>query len=275
MLAIAGPSLTDSVTPAADGAASPITPCPLGRRRLGDGLTAERHALNATPALGLEPCFDVVRADAARYRLRILTRSHDAGSQPAPVWRERHRHVAVTNAGMFHANGKPVGLLVEDGTVHSKDHPKFGGYLAFDPVAAGDAAIVITGRDCAGFDLAVLRARYRSVLQANRLVGCDGGALPWKDAKQYSASAIAVDREGNPVFVHARAAITMSELSRAVAALDLAGALFLEGGPEASLVVRGAEGELARVGSYETGFIENDENQTFYWLPNVLALEAR
>ena len=57
--------------------------------------------------------------------------------------------------------------------------------------------------------------------------------------------------------------------------LDLQGALFLEGGPEASLVVRGSKSELARVGSYETGFLENNENQSFWWLPNVLALEAR
>ena len=65
----------------------------------------------------------------------------------------------------------------------------------------------------------------------------------------------------------------MTELALAVSKLDLAGALFLEGGPEASLVVRGSDGELQRVGSYEQGFVENDENRSFWWLPNVLALE--
>src|SRR4029077_8037703 len=28
-----------------------------------------------------------------------------------------------------------------------------------------------------------------------------------------------------------------------------------------------------RIGSYETGFIENDRNTAFWWLPNVIALE--
>ena len=37
---------------------------------------------------------------------------------------------------------------------------------------------MIAGRDCDGFDLATLRARYRSILQSNRLVGCSGEALP-------------------------------------------------------------------------------------------------
>jgi hypothetical protein len=64
----------------------------------------------------------------------------------------------------------------------------------------------------------------------------------------------------------------MAELSRAVAAHDLTGALFLEGGPEASLVAKGPEGELSRVGSYETTFVENDENHVFWTLPNVIGL---
>ncbi|NVB85767.1 MAG: hypothetical protein HOV81_45805, partial [Kofleriaceae bacterium] len=159
----------------------------------------------------------------------------------------------------------------------SVDNNKFGGYLAFYPVASSDPPVTIAGRDCPGFSLDDLRARYRSIVQSSRLLGCDGSALPWQDKKQYSAAAIGVDRLGHIVFIHARAAVTMTELSRALASKDLglAGAIFLEGGPEASLLVRGTEGELSRVGSYETNFVENDTNQSFWWLPNVLALEAR
>lgn len=250
------------------------SPCPTAPTVLGDGIRHERQPLGVTPAAGGDPCFDVVRADSARYRLRMITHDQDA-SAPAPKWRERYNLTAVTNAGMFHAAGTPVGLLIRDGAVLSKDNTKFGGYLAFDPVSPADAPIVIAGRDCPGFDLAALRTRYRSLLQSNRLVGCNGEALRWKDPKQYSAAVVGLARDGTLVFIHARAAVTMSELARAVASLGMAGALFLEGGPEASLVVRGDRGELARVGSYETGFIENDENQSFWWLPNVLALEAR
>lgn len=248
-------------------------PCPTAPVQLGDGLTHERQPLGVPPAAGVEPCFDVVRADVARYHLRLLTKAQDGASQPAPQWRERYKLTAVTNAGMFHAGGAPVSLIVQDGTPLSKDNKRYGGYLAFDPIADGAPPILLTGRDCKDFDLATLRTRYRSILQSNRLLGCSGEALRWIDAKQYSAAAIGIDRAGRLVFIHARAAVTMSDLARAVASLGMAGALFLEGGPEASLVVRGDKGELARVGSYETGFVENDENKSFWWLPNVLALE--
>lgn len=251
------------------------SPCTTEVRPLGPGLTTEQALLAATPAAGATPCIDLVRADLAHHRVRVLTAARDGHSQAAPAWRETFHLVAVINAGMFHEDGKPVGMIIEDGVAVSGDNKKYSGFLAFDPRSAADPATVLTGRDCPGFDLADLRKRYRSIIQAPRLLGCTGAALPWQDKKQYSSAAVGVDRAGHVVFIHARAAVTMTELSASLASLDLAGALFLEGGPEASLVVRGNDGELARMGSYETGFVENDTNQSFWWLPNVLALEAR
>ena len=258
----------------APAVAAPASPCATEVVTLGPGLTAEQAVLAGTPAAGRAPCVDLVRADIATHRLRVLT-SHDGRSAPAPTWRETFNLVAVTNAGMFHTGGAPVALIVQDGVDVGRDNKKYLGYLAFDPRSDADPAIAVAGRDCEGFDLAALRKRYRSIVQSPRLLGCDGEALPWQDKKQYSAAAIGIDRAGRAVFIHARAAVTMTELSQSLAALDLTAALFLEGGPEASLVVRGPAGELARVGSYETFFVENDANQAFWWLPNVIGLEAR
>ena len=257
-----------------EAAAAPMPPpCTSDVAALGAGLTAEQRPLDATPATPGPACLDLVRADLAHYRLRVLTAARDGGSHPAPVWRERFHLAATINAGMFHAEGGPVGMIVEDGVAIAADNKKYGGFLAFDPRGA-DPPAVLVGRDCPHFDLADLRKRYRAIVQAPRLLGCNGEAVPWQDRKQYSAAVIAIDRLGRVVLVHARAAVTMTELSRALAKLELAGALFLEGGPEASLVVQGSDGALSRVGSYETGFVENDANRAFWWLPNVIGLEA-
>ena len=261
-------------TPIEAPAATVEAPC-AAEIALGPGLKHERRPIPTTQPspTGATPCLDVVRADLASYRLRVLTSARDGdGSHPAPWWRDTFRLVAVTNAGMFHEGGDPVGLIVEDGVTLGHNNKTFSGYLAFDD--AGNATIA--GRDCPGFDLGELRTKYRSIVQSGRLLGCNGQALPWKDKKQYSAAAIGLSADKKQiVFLHARDAVTMTELAAAVAELELAGALFLEGGPEASLVVRGAKSELARVGSYETGFVENNNNQAFWWLPNVIALETR
>ncbi len=272
-------TVVESRMPPKPAAAAPPPPlaCPTAPTLLGVGLTTERQPIAATPAAGGPACLDVVRVDLAHFRARLLTAMRDGASHTAPAWREAFHLTAVINAGMFHSDGQPVALLVEDGVAIGADNKTMSGFLAFDPRSPADPPVAITGRDCTGFDLAALRRRYRSIVQSSRLLGCAGEALPWNDAKHYSAAAIGVDRDGHFVLLHARAAVTMTELSAALASpeLRLAGALFLEGGPEASLVVHGDAGELARTGSYETGFVENDHNHAFWWLPNVIALEPR
>ncbi len=59
--------------------------------------------------------------------------------------------------------------------------------------------MALTGRGCRDFDLAALRAAYRTVVQSYRLLGCDGQALPWADAKHYSAAGVGLDRSGSPI----------------------------------------------------------------------------
>ena len=238
------------------------------------GLTHERWLLDEKPVAGGAPCVDVIRAEPARYRLRAFL-SGDDPPHTATEWRDIFHLATVINAGMFHADNRPVGIIVADGTEHGRDNAKMSGFLAWDPRSAADAPFVVAGRDCPGFDLDALKAKYRSIVQSYRLLGCKGEALAWKDPKHYSAAAIGLARDGRVVMLHARAALTMAELSRGVAGHDLAGALFLEGGPEASLVAHGTGGDLAVMGSYETAFLETDDNRAFWKLPNILGLEPR
>jgi phosphodiester glycosidase len=248
--------------PARDAAPAP-TPCARPAPTLPAGITAERWPMRARPIAG-DACIDVVRIDLARYRLRALS---EVPGRTAPAWRDGFHLAAVINAGMFHDTGAPVGLIAEGSDARGSDNPKMGGFLAWNPTGAA----IVAGRDCAGFDLAALRARYHTVVQSYRLLDCDGKAIAWADPKQYSAVAIGVDRAGRIAMIHARGAITMAELSRELADRDLTGALFLEGGPEASLVAS----SLALLGSYETGFVENDGNDRWWVLPNVIGAETR
>jgi hypothetical protein len=59
------------------------------------------------------------------------------------------------------------------------------------------------------------------------------------------------------------------------AGLGVVRAQHLEGGPEASLSIRGAGAPIDLAGSYETGFNEADDNQHQWPLPNVIGVRAR
>jgi hypothetical protein len=248
--------------------------CPAAARSLGPGITHERVAIaGESPIAVADDCVDVVRIDLGGHRLRVLSALHAGGARPMAAWVADERLIAGINAGMFHDNLRSVGMLVTPGADNNPDdNGAFGGFLAFDPVDPASPPVIVAGRDCPGFDLPALRARYRSIAQSYRMVGCDGEPLAWKDPKAYSAAAIGVDRAGRVVLLHARAPHLMRDVSTTAAGLELAGAIFVEGGPEATLVVTARDGSVARVGSYETAFNENDANQVQWDLPNVIGI---
>jgi hypothetical protein len=263
------------VLPADDRMGPSARPCDGSSAVLGDGITTERWRVTDDAA---SPCLDLVRIDLADHALSILAASREGGgARPAPKWADDFHLVAAINLAMFSDDGSPVALAVDArGAINPHDSKSYGGFLAFDPVDPHDAPAIVAGRSCKDFDLAALRRRYRAVVQSYRLLDCDGGAIAWKDPKRYSAAAVGVDRAGRLVLVHVRAPFTMKALSASLArpALGLAGAIFVEGGPEASVVVR-AQYRLDLIGSYEDAFNPHDDNYRFWDLPNVLGVVAR
>jgi hypothetical protein len=242
--AAAGPSCADPVEPAA-------------------GLRIERIAVPSG-------CVTLVRIDLGRFRLRLVTALADGGARAAPDWARDLHLTGVINSSMYGTDQRSIGMLVAGPTVNrDHDNEKLGAFLAFDPVDGGDAPVVLAGRDCPGFDLAALRRRYRSIVQNYRLLDCDGQPVVWKDARRFSAAAVGLDEDGRAVFIHARTPMQMSELAQLLAARRLRGAMYVEGGPEASLYVKAGATEVADVGTTLLG------NSTFVSIPNVLGFAPR
>jgi hypothetical protein len=246
------------------------------RRALGPGLLAERHHPSIEPARpAASPCFTVVRADPRRHPLRLFAaRSAGGGRRTLPQWARETGMIGLVNASMYREDDHSTGLLVARGAVTTAtDNAVMGGFFAFDPVDPADPPVAVHGRSCDGFDLAALRGRYRSIVQNYRLLDCDSRPIPWKDEKVYSAAAIGIDAAGNVVLVASRAAHRMTDFAELLAApeVGLRAALYVEGGPEASLLVQAGEHTIQEIGSFETGFQEDDANAVFWPIPNVLA----
>ncbi|HKE17638.1 MAG TPA: phosphodiester glycosidase family protein [Kofleriaceae bacterium] len=261
--------------PAAAGApaAGRALPCP-GAVDLAGGLRAENVRLP-----GREDCLTLVRIDPARFELRVHTAAADGGRRTAPGWAADFGLAAVVNTSMFDDGDRSIGILRDARAVNrDQDNPKLGGFLAFDPVhpSASTPPVVMTGRDCPGFDLADLRRRYRAIVQNYRLLDCRGAALPWADPKVFSSAGIALDRGGRVVFLHARAPLRMTALARFLASPDLGlrAAMYVEGGPEASVFAAAGGGRVEAIGSFESGFWD-DSNRRFWPIPNVLGAAPR
>jgi hypothetical protein len=223
----------------------------------------------------------VVRVDPSRRRLRLV--SVKAQSLPrlldASAWAGLYSFPAVINAGMFSLDDgrSPVGFAkLDDKVFVSAWNPRknFQAVLAFDPKEKGLPPVRIFDTLCE--DAKAGAAKYRVALQSIRMVDCRG-KNHWDEKKRkWSAAFVGLDGKGRVLFVHARSPWTPSafiDLLLSMPALDLKQAIYMEGGPEASLVLGTKAESWAEMGSFETGFNENDDNHRLWDLPNVIGVE--
>jgi hypothetical protein len=247
----------------------------VARGQEGAGITLERRVLPRASEVGVgDRVATIVRFDLRRYRLTILTAS-DGPARTLRAWVRDFHLAGGINAGMFLPSGRPVGFVQLAGRVLSARRAgNHRGLLAFDPLG-GDTPVAVGGHECG--TLEGLSQRYGSLLQGRELlVDCHGRAVDWR-TRRYSAAALGTDDAGRAVLVHVRTPYRMQQLARMLAGLDLGlrGLVYMEGGPEASIVVH-AEGQHAEeMGSWEDGFHEADDLHEQWDLPNVVGLAPR
>lgn len=244
-----------------------------------EGITLERVRASIAPSgASRRHPITVARFDLGRYEPVLLTARSEGGARTLDRWVREEHLVAAINAAMYEPDGRPSGFCVHRGVEESPDDARFGGFYALEPSSAQAAPFPMLGRDCAGFDLASLRGSYGSIVATYRLLDCEGHPIAWVDPDRYSAAAIGLDAQGRLVLVHARTPYRMRELAEMLAApeIGLTQAFFVEGGPEATLIVEAGALHVREVG-LPRDRLEGDEprEDRLYELPNVLGLRVR
>ncbi|UCE02915.1 MAG: phosphodiester glycosidase family protein [Candidatus Latescibacterota bacterium] len=219
----------------------------------------------------------ILRADPQKWALELVcARDHGEANRPARAWAERFDLVAATNAGMFGTDGTThVGYLVA-GTHENNTH--VNGYRSaatFDPKTSDAPSFRIHDLEEPRRELESLAEAYETVIQNLRLIKRPGRNRWSQQDKMWSEAALGEDDQGRILFIFCRSPYTMHDLNEELLGLGigLVAAQHLEGGPEAQLFVAPLELEL--VGSYETGFNENDDNERAWDVPNVIGLVPR
>jgi len=222
--------------------------------------------------------FTVIRVDPKRRKLRLLMASEQGGGGlTAPEWAKQHNLAVVVNAGMFENDHKTASFYMKD--YDHVNNPKVGknnSFLAFNPTDDTMPPVQIIDRRCQKFG--ELRKKYHTIIQGIRMVDCRQRNRWALQNKKWSTAAVAMDKRDHVLFIFTRSPYRMHNLIKMLLGLPLEiyNMMYIEGGPEASLYVsaRGkASGMVAGwFGSYETGFNENDDNQKFLPLPNVIGV---
>lgn len=278
------PVATVLVAPLACGASPPVQHAdserpsePAGWRTLEPGLELGVFRAPRTAAIG-DSLVQVVRVDPERFDLRLLNASApgQGRSRTARDWAQREGLAAAINASMYQADHRrSVGLMQTPGHVNNANVTADRTVLAFDPLNAGSPRVTMIDRDCD--DLDSLRARYGTLVQSIRMISCKGANVWSQQPRRWSTAAIGIDREGRVLLIHARSPYSVHDLIDNLQQLPLrlAVAMYVEGGPEAQLYVRAGGEEHEFVGSFETGFNENDGNDHAWPVPNVVGVVRR
>jgi hypothetical protein len=218
----------------------------------------------------------VVRIDPARFELKLLNASApgEGALRTARAWAERAGASAAINASMYQEDYRTsVSLMRTRHHVNQRRVSKDRSVLAFDPIARGASPVRIIDRDCD--DLERAAQTYGTLVQSIRLVSCDRKNVWAPSPRRFSAAAIGVDAKGRVLFIHARTPWPVHELVNALLALpiELRQAMYVEGGPEAQLFVRGGGRQHEWVGGFE--HVPQAENRDAWPVPNVVAAVRR
>jgi hypothetical protein len=245
-------------------------------RSLGPGAEYAAIALSPKPTLG-DGLLHVVRVDPSQATLRVrMAALLDGRPRTAREWCDNPRIVAVINAGMYDRDlSTHIGFLrVGDRIGSARWVSTYRSILLLGARRPHLPAATI--RDVPPDARAADFADYDMVIQNLRLIR-DPAVNVWTASdRRWSEAAIALDRQGRILFLLCRSPFTMHDFNALVTALPLGvtRAMHVEGGPEASLSVRGPGIEVDLAGSYETGFNPSDDSKRQWPLPNVLTVEV-
>jgi uncharacterized protein YigE (DUF2233 family) len=218
----------------------------------------------------------VVRIDPRRARVLAFTSgSEDIRPQTAADWATQRKLAVVINAGMYEPDHLThTGYFRVEGQTNSAQWlPSYKSALLLPGRAAEASAQII---DLDREDSSSLMKREGAVAQNLRLIRAPGINMWPQNQKRWSEAAIAMTKDGEILFLFSRSPLSMRDFNTKLLDLGLGvvRAMHAEGGPEASLSIHAGGIGLDLCGSYETGFVENDDNHHQWPLPNVFGIEV-
>jgi hypothetical protein len=219
----------------------------------------------------------VLRIDPGKYQFQLYCAS-EHGRQRLTVkdWCEKYGLLGAFNAGMYQEDGiTSVGYLRNFHHVNNSHVNQNRAVLAFNPDNPELPRAQIIDRDLQDFDS--LKPRYRSLVQSIRMVSLHGKNVWSQQPGGWSTLAIALNRSGEVLVIFNEARTSVYDLIEHLLALPLSivNAMYLEGGPQASLFLNTREMTVAKYGSLDNVLDHPGGVQIGWPIPNVIGITRR
>jgi hypothetical protein len=223
----------------------------------------------------------ILKIDPQKFQFKLLSSSeHGKRNRTASDWAEEFKMNIVVNAGMFSlANGRTNKGYMKNYAHYNNSHLN-GAYnvmMAMNPKVESEPAFKLF--DLTSYRWDSIRSRYHSFSQGMRMIDAQGNPLAWDKRPGQACSMVvcATDTAGTIYFVFTRSPYTHQSVIRFLLGLPLniRATVYLEGGPEASLYINTGDTIITKFGSYVSKTYENDDNDHFWKIPNVIGIKIK
>ena len=222
----------------------------------------------------------ILKIDPKFHALRLLAASaHDREPRTAKNWCSRFALLAAINASMY----QNMDLLKSTGYMRNYRYlnnpyinPAYGAFLCFNPVDASLPPVQIVDRRLQKDWRSVIN-QYNTVVQNYRMIS-NGKKVGWPQRKEiYGSAVIGMDKDDHVLFILSRSPFSTHDLIHILLSLPIhiKSAMYVEGGPEATLHIRTREKEMTFVGTCEALTQEHEAFKPLQRIPNVIGVVKR
>lgn len=223
---------------------------------------------------------DILKIDPSYFSFNLVCAGQKKSvKKTADVWGKENNLIACVNSSMFKLEGDfmtSTGFMKNGKYVNNPNlNPAYKSIFAFNPKDSSLPKAHIIDLSCENW--ATKKEQYGSFSQSLRMIDCNEKNTWQLQQKKWSMVLLGEDKIGNILFIFVRSPYKVFEYINILQSLpiSLTRLMYLEGGPEASMYVNHPKLKLGKFGSYETGFVENDSNDHFWEIPNVIGIRRR
>jgi hypothetical protein len=222
--------------------------------------------------LKIDPAYyDFVLANATQF---------DSTQKTIKDWCDTLKLNAAINAGMYSLKDH----VSATGYMKTYEHTNnpvfkegFNALAVFNPKIPSQPSFRII--DMVNQDWRSIKEGYNSCFQSIRMIDNRQKGIYWKKKPllRCSMSVLAMDKEGKVLFLFSRSPYNANEYIDFMlkSPLHIQTAMYLEGGPEASLYMKTDSLEIIKFGSYVSFSCPNDDNMELRKMPNILGIRKK
>jgi hypothetical protein len=222
----------------------------------------------------------ILKIDPKVHALRLLSASaHGRRPRTAKKWCNEFGLRATINASMY----QNMDLLKSTGYMRNYKYrnnpyinPSYGAFLCFNPVDNSLPEVQIVDRRLQKNWRSVIN-RYNTVVQNYRMIS-NGKKVGWPQRGEiYGSAAIGMDKDNHVLFILSRSPFSTHDLIHILLSLPIhiKSAMYVEGGPEATLHIRIGDKARSYVGTCESDPIAPEDVKSLQRIPNVIGVVKR